>query len=126
MVWVYTLFCVHTVTNLPPQLQVDDTGIHYFANPTRWEAYFAELEPATPYTLPACFSRFGCNELKLRRKKNSDIPISEYKGPRVPRTYLSWNNTAFPNMTKALAGDYVCENEYGVGNQSYQLNVVGK
>ena len=59
-------------------------------------------------------------------KKNSSIPISEYKGQAVVRTYLSWNNTAFPNITKAMAGDYVCENEYGMAQQSYQLNVVGK
>ena len=125
MVWVHTLFCVHTVTNVPPALHVDDSGIHSFAKSTRWKAYFAELEPAIPDTLPHCYSRYGCNELKLR-KKNSDIPISEYNGQRVPRTYLSWNAIAFPNITKAMAGDYVCENEYGMSQHSYQLNVVGK
>ena len=125
MVWVYTLLCVHSGTNLPPIQQVVDPAIHSFGNPTSWEAYFAELEPAIPYTLPECYSHFGCNELKLR-KKNSNIPISEYKGQPVPRTYVSWNTIAFPNITKAMAGDYVCENEYGMADQSYQLNVVGK
>ena len=126
MVWVYTLFCVHTVPNVPPiQLVDDDTGIHSFAHPTRWKAYFAELEAATPDTLPHCYSRYGCTKFKLM-KKNSSISISEYKGPRVPRMFLFWNTTAFPNITKAMAGDYVCENEYGMAQQSYQLNVVGK
>ena len=126
MVWVYTLFCVHTVTNVPPQQQVDDPfGIRSSANPTRWKAYFAELQPAIPCTLPHCYSRYGCNELKLV-KNISSRPISEYKGQPVPRTYLFWNDTAFPNITKAMAGDYVCENEYGMAEQSYQLNVVGK
>ena len=118
-------FCVHTVTNVPPLQLVDDNGIHSSANPTRWEAYFAELEPAIPVTLPQCNSYYGCNELKLM-KRNSSIAISEYKGKPVPRTYLYWNKTAFPSITKAMAGDYVCENEYGMAEQSYQLNVVGK
>ena len=123
---MYTLFCVHTGTILPPKVQVvDESGIHSSGNPRRWEAYFAELEGAIPDTLPQCFSRYGCNELKLR-KKNSSIPISEYKGQRVPLIFLYWNTTAFPNITKAMAGDYVCENEYGMAQQSYQLNVVGK
>ena len=125
MVWVYTLFCVHTVTNVPPILYVFDPGIHYSAKPTRHEAYFAELEPAIPDTLPECYSPYGCNELKLR-KKSSSIPISEYKGRPVPGTFLLWNITAFPYITKAMAGDYVCENEYGMAQKSYQLNVVGK
>ena len=126
MVWVYTLSCVHTVTNKPPALHVDDdTGIYHSGEPTRWEAYFAELEAATPITLPHCYCRFGCNVLKLI-KKNSSVPISEYKGQPVPRTFLLWNITAFPYITKAMAGDYVCENEYGMSQQSYHLNVVGK
>ena len=125
MVWVYTLFCVHTVTNVPPHLLVEDAGIHFSAHPTRWEAYFAELEVAISDILPLCYCRYGCNELKLM-KRNSIIPISEYKGQPVPRTYLSWNNTAFPSITKAMAGDYVCENEYGVAIEAYKLNVVGK
>ena len=126
MVWVYTLFCVHTVrTNVPPTLHVDDPGIHYSAKPTRHEAYFAELQPAILCTLPHCYSRYGCNELKLV-KNISSRPISEYKGQPVPRTYLFWNDTAFPNITKVMAGDYVCENEYGVAYEVYQLNVVGK
>ena len=123
---VYGCFYVHTVTNVPPKLRVDDdTGISSSANPTRWKAYFAELQPAIPYTLPYCYSRYGCNELKLV-KNISSIPISEYKGQPVPRIVLYWNSTAFPNITKAMAGDYVCQNEYGMAQQSYQLNVVGK
>ena len=119
-------FCVHTVTTVPPKVEVDDDiGIHHSANPRRWEAYFSELEPVILDTLPRCYSRYGCNELKLM-KKNSSIPISEYKGQPILYTYLPWNNTAFPNITKAMAGDYVCMNEYGMSPQSYQLNVVGK
>ena len=126
MVWVYTLFCVHTVTNVPPrQLVYDPAGIRSSANPKRWEAYFAELGPAIPDSLPQCYSRYGCTELKLM-KMNPNISISEYKGQPEPRTYVPWNITAFPNITKAMAGDYVCENEYGMAQQSYQLNVVGK
>ena len=126
MVWVYTLFCVHTVINLRPKLQVvDDDGIHSSGKPTRWEAYFAELEAAIPYSLPQCYSRYDCIELKLI-KNNSNISISEYKGPHVHNTFVYWNDTAFPNITKAMAGDYVCENEHGMSQQSYQLNVVGK
>ena len=126
MVWVYTLFCVHTVTNVPPVQQVDDpTGISSSANPTRWKAYFAELQPAILDILPYCYCLHECNELKLV-KNISSIPISEYKGQPGPRTNLFWNDTAFPNITKAMAGDYVCENEYGMAQQSYQLNVVGK
>ena len=126
MVWVYTIFCVHTVTNVPPvQLVTSPTGIRSSGNPTRWKAYFAELEPAIPDTLPLCYSRYGCNELKLVQNI-LNIPISEYKGKPVPRTYLYWNDTAFPSITKPMAGDYVCENEYGMSKQSYQLNVVGK
>ena len=122
---VYSFF-VHTVTDVPPNVQVgDDSGIHSSLKPRRWKAYFAELEPALSDTLPQCYSRFGCTKLKLM-KENSNIPISEYNGKPVERTYLYWNNTAFPNITRAMAGDYVCENEYGVANQSYQLNVVGK
>ena len=122
---VYSFFCVHTVTNLPPNVKVDDTGIHASAKPRRWKAYFAELEAAIPDTLPLCFSLYGCNELKLM-KKNSSIPISEFNGKPVRRMQLPWNNTAFPNITKAMAGVYVCENEYGMAEESYQLNVVGK
>ena len=125
MLWVYTFICVNTDTNFPPTLDVDDSGIRSFGIPTRWKAYFAELGPAIPDTLPHCYSRNGCNELKLM-KKNSNKPISEYKEQPVPRTYLSWNTTAFPYITKAIAGEYVCENEYGMSKQSYQLNVVGK
>ena len=122
---MYTLLCVHTATNVTPTVDVDDSNICSFVNPTRWKAYFAELQPAIPDTLPTCFSRYGCTELKLM-KKNSSIPISEYKGQPVPRTYLFWNDTAFPSITKAMAGNYVCENEYGVSVQAYQLYVVGK
>ena len=125
MVWVYTIFYVHTVANVPPLQLVDDTRIHFSTEPRRWKAYFAELQSAIPDTLPQCYSRYGCNELKLM-KRNSSIAISEYKGKPVPRTYLFWNKTAFPSITKAMAGDYVCENEYGMSHQSYQLNVVGK
>ena len=125
MVWLYILFCVHTVTSVRPKVRVDDKGIHSSGIPERWKAYFAELEPAIPDILPQCYSRFGCNELKLM-KKNSSIPISEYNGQPVPRTYLPWNDTAFLNITTALAGEYVCENEYGMAQESYQLNVVGK
>ena len=126
MVWVYTLFCVHTGTILSPKVQVvDDSGIHSSGNPRRWEAYFAELEGAIPDTLPQCYSRYECIELKLM-KNNSNISISEYKGPRVDNTFVNWNNIAFPNITKAMAGDYVCENEHGMSQQSYRLNVVGK
>ena len=118
-------FFVLTDLDLPPlQLVEDPTGIRS-ANPTRWEAYFVELWPAIPDTLPQCYCHYGCKELKLK-KKNSSITISEYNGRPVPRTYLYWNSTAFPIITKALAGDYVCENEYGMSEQSYQLNVVGK
>ena len=124
---VYSFLCVHTVTNIPPQVIVfDDTGILSFVHPTRWKAYFADLQLAILDTLPHCYSRYGCNELKLV-KNISSIPISEYKGQPVPtNTLLFWNDTAFPNITKAMAGDYVCENEYGMAEQSYQLNVVGK
>ena len=60
-------------------------------------------------------------------KNNSNISISEYKEPPVPtNTRLEWNDTAFPNITKAMAGDNVCQNEYGMAQQSYQLHVVGK
>ena len=119
-------FCAHTATNDPPRVRVDDIGIHSSAKPKRWKAYFAELEAAIPVTLPLCYSRYGCNELKLM-KKNSNMSISEYKGRSVPtNTFLEWNTTGFPNITKAMAGDYVCENEHGMAEQSYQLNVVGK
>ena len=126
MVWVYTLFCVHTVTNRPPKvLVVDDKGIYSSSKPTRWEAYFAELEAAIPDTLPQCYSRYECIELKLM-KNNSNISILEYNGPRVNNTHLPWNDIVFPKITKAMAGDYVCENEHGMSEQSYGLNVVGK
>ena len=54
------------------------------------------------------------------------MTIAEYNGQPVPKTLLYWNITAFPNITKAMAGDYVCENENGVAQLSYQLTVVGK
>ena len=60
-------------------------------------------------------------------EKNSHMTIAEYNGQPVPKkTSLYWNITAFPKIKKAMAGDYVCANEYGVAPISYQLNVVGK
>ena len=60
-------------------------------------------------------------------EKNSHMTISEYNGQPVPKqTSFYWNITALPNITKAMAGDYVCENENGMAIQVYQLNVVGK
>ena len=79
--------------------------------------YFAEQELATPAILPECYSLHGCNEMKLM-KMIPNICVAEYSGRVVPRTYLLWNSTAFPNITKALASDYVCENEYRMAEQS--------
>ena len=87
--------------------------------------YLAEQEPAIADILPLCYCQEGCEKLKLI-EKNSHMTIAEYNGQPVPHTFLPWNITAFPNITKALAGDYVCENEYGVALEGYQLNVVGK
>ena len=112
MVWVYPIFCAHAVANIPPDLHVPDTAILHSAKPTRWKVYFAEQELAIPAILPECYSLHGCNEMKLM-KMNPNVTVAEYIGRVVPRTYLSWNSTAFPNITKAMAGEYVCENEYG-------------
>ena len=117
-------FCVHPVTTIPPKLQVDDTGIYSSGTPTRWEAYFAEQEPAIPEILPGCYSRFGSKVLTLMQK-NSSVWISEYNGLATSRTFLEWNTSAFPNIIKDLAGDYVCQNEHGISTQSYKLNIVG-
>ena len=138
MVWVYTrFFCVHTGAKDLPLLYVNDTGViydgrhaeymrEYMRFSPKYIAYFADQEPAIADSLPVCYSRDGCEKLKLM-KKNSHMTIAEYKGQPVPKkTILSWNIAAFPNITKAMAGDYVCENEYGVSPISYQLNVVGK
>ena len=123
---VYSFFCVHTVTKELPVLYVRDTGVIYDRIPAKYIAYFADQEPAIADSLPVCYSRDGCEKLKLV-KKNSHMTIAEYKGQPVPKkTILSWNIAAFPNITKAMAGDYVCENDYGVSPISYQLNVVGK
>ena len=59
-------------------------------------------------------------------EKNSNKTIAEYNGQSVKETVLYWNITAFPNIKKAMAGDYMCKNEYGVALEAYQLNVVGK
>ena len=122
---VYTLSCVHAATTIPPELYVHDAGVHFSGNPIKWEAYFAELEPAKTAILPQCYCPSMCGKLKLT-KRNSHISIAEYNGRPIRRTYVSWNITGFPSITKAMAGDYVCENEYGLSERSYQLNVVGK
>ena len=122
---VYIFFFVHAVIKSPPILLVDDNGVTFAGIPPIYIAYFAEQEPAVADILPLCYSRDGCEKLKLM-EKNSHMTIAEYNGQPVPRTFLYWNITAFPNIKKAMAGDYVCENEYGVALEAYQLNVVGK
>ena len=118
-------FCVHADTKAPPALYVNDTSVHFARIPPRYIAYFAEQEPAIADILPLCYSREGCKNLTLM-EKNSHMIIAEYNGEPVPNMILSWNITAFPNIAKAMAGDYMCKNEYGVAIQAYQLNVVGK
>ena len=123
---VYSFFCVHTGAKEQPILYVRDTGVIYDRRPAKYIAYFADQEPAIADSLPLCFSRDRCEKMKLM-EENSHMTIAEYKGQPIPKmTFLSWNITAFPNITKAMAGDYVCQNENGVGSVSYQLNVVGK
>ena len=123
---VYSFFCVHAGIKSRPALYVQDGGVQKAGIPPRFIAYIAEQEPATTDILPFCYSEDGCEKLKLI-EKNSHMTISEYNGQRVPKqTTLSWNNTAFPNITKAMAGEYVCQNENGVALEGYQLNVVGK
>ena len=121
----YSFFCVHAVTKSRPTLYVNDTGVHFARFPPRYIVYLAEQEPAIADILPACYCHEGCQKLKLM-EKNSNMTIAEYNGQSVNEIFLYWNITAFPNITKAMAGDYVCENEYGVAYQAYQLNVVGK
>ena len=122
---MYTLFCVHAVIKSPPTLYVYDTSVHFARIPPRYIVYLAEQEPAIADILPLCYCQEGCEKLKLM-EKNSHMTIAEYNGQPVPHTFLPWNITAFPNIKKALSGDYVCENEYGVALKAYQLNVVGK
>ena len=110
---------------MPPDLFVNDTGVHFHRLHGRYIAYLAEQEPAIAEILPVCYSEKGCEKLKLM-ERNSHMTIAEYNGQPVPKTLLYWNITAFPNITKAMAGDYVCENENGVAQLSYQLTVVGK
>ena len=121
----YSFFCVRADTKSPPTLFVEETGVHFARFPPRYEAYFADQTLAIADILPACYCPEGCLKLVLT-KKNPHMTIAEYNGQSVPKTVLYWNITAFPNIAKAMAGDYACENEYGVAHQSYQLNVVGK
>ena len=122
---VYSSICVHADTTFQPSLYVNDTGVHAAGIPPIYIAYFAEQEPATADILPLCYCEDGCRKLKLM-EKNSNVTIAKYNGRRVPHTIVSWNITAFPNIAKAMAGDYVCENDYVMAIDPYQLNVVGK
>ena len=122
---VYSFICVHAVTTFGPVLYVNDTGVQFDRLSLRYTAYFAEQVPAIADILPACYCEDGCRKLKLM-EKNSNVTIAKYNGRRVPHTFLYWNITAFPNIAKAMAGDYVCENDYVMAAEDYQLNVVGK
>ena len=111
---VYSFFCVHAVNKSRTALYVSDTRVQHAGIPRIYIGYFAEKEPAIADILPMCYSQDGCEKLKLT-KKNSHMTIAEYNGQPVPeKTTLSWNFTGFPNIAKAMAGDYVCENEYGM------------
>ena len=76
--------------------------------------------------LPGCTTpeKEGGDFVKLMNERTGDI-IKQHGMYKKP-TSITWNTSAFSNLSLSLAGRYICKNQAGVAVKKYNLNVVGK